>query len=1337
MPERTRVARLGSSFAVALCLFLGRAQVTMNEYMVDTQDEVWTTYTNSNEVNDLAIEGNYLWAGTQGGVVQWDTRDGTYIKYTRSDGLVSNHVTAIAIDNDSGKWFGTRDGVSHLDGTTWIAYDTSNSGLADDDVQAVAIDLDGSKWFGTYGDGVSHFDGTNWTTYNTSNSGLADDDVRAIAIDLDSSKWFGTWGGGISHFDGINWTTYNTSNSGLADNDVRAIAVDLDGNKWFGTSGGGVSHFDGATWMTYNTSNSGLVDNYVRAIDIDTDSSKWFGTWGSGVSHLGGTTWTTFRPSNSGLADDHVGAMVIDSSGSKWFGTYGGGVSRFDGDIWTTFTAADGPIDNDVQTVAVDRFGGKWFGTWDGASWLTGNVWVHYTTSNSKLKDNYIQAIAVDHEGTVWFGTDHGGVSHFDGTTWITYDTSNSGLADNEVQAIAIDLDGSRWFGFGLYSDASGVSHFDGANWTTYNTSNSGLADNDVRAIAVDLDGSKWFGTDGGGVNHFDGVTWTTYDTSNSDLACDHVNAIAIDSAGNKWFGTWVGVSQFNGVTWINHYVSTFGPAGIVTAIAIDLDGSKWFGTDGGVSHFNGMYWRTYNTSNSGLTDNEVYAVAVDNNGTKWFGTKNGLSRFGHPPETETWVRVVDEGGTPLSGAWVYRNGTLIADSDGMAYQTNALGFLLVNGLDPSDCLVALVPRHKQLTTRTAHGSSGQNWAYAINVTNADLDPQGHITTTQMYDPATGEYLLTTARDNILVTFNVVVSIEWDAEEEYLTTVADAFGRASDYLYDVTDGQMAFGQVTIYDNAQHWADADFQILTKNTVRPYAFIGGITSDDTAHSIRVGRFWNGSSGDQGDWNQPYGYRTLIHEFGHYALHLYDEYFIRNLDGSVEGCDGPRCSAACTGLEVGPPPRDGSPDPNPEEPDNASIMYYQYKASELTDSDRWTFNCRNTEQARVNGVPDWQTVVAHYGGTEWALNTPSGRGSVMAGPDAFPSELLPFPVVEVHDEGPGGPPCRLRVLGSDSSPFPNALVALYTTPYTYTVAIDQGLTDQLGRLTIYGALEGDTIQAASFDGAYAGAVTVDGRTAYTLTLSPTSAGRLAARAGGSSPYLNLIPGSEGDTLMLEVHGAPAGALPLNAVVIPGEGGGVLQRTPLAFSAAEDAYIGQVSFAGVGLGSGEVQVDGTAGGAGGQWVSINSDYNLIRVLDGEANDLASEDGNLQLHIDAGSLPHHADAYAVVLPTGYVPGPLPGGKRVLGSAYEVRFSGAGTGLTKPGLLTVHYHPEVMGAASDLAIYWWDAAEEEWEWMGGEQSDLDNSVAAAVEQFGIYALMGKPFKVYLPIVLRQ
>ena len=681
-------------------------------------------------------------------------------------------------------------------------------------------------------------------------------------------------------------------------------------------------------------------------------------------------------------------------------------------------------------------------------------------------------------------------------------------------------------------------------------------------------------------------------------------------------------------------------------------------------------------------------------------------------------IRVVDDRGNAIAGVSVYADRQAITQTLTGPTVTNRAGLLSPGPIEMGTALVALVEQAEQPTARAAH----DGWAYRTYLTNLTLDAGGETQPFTVSGP--GEQRLIVRRNSPLILFNILVSIEWDADEEYLLSVADALRKASDYLYDVTDGQMAFDQVSIYDRARYWSHADFQISTKNTVRPYAFIGGITSDDTAHAIRVGRFWNGSSGNQGDWNEPCGYRTLIHEFGHYGLYLHDEYFVRLVD--AEGHFTGQAPAACTGVDVLN---------NDGDPTNASVMYYQYNASELADWERWTVNCQNTEQARVNGEPDWQTVVRHYGGTEWELNAPSSRGSVMAGPDVFPDHLLPFPIIEVHDEGGGGTPCQLTVLGPDGNPFPNALVALYTTPYSYTVAIDQGLTGQNGRLTVYGAQEGDTIQAASFDGAYAGALTVDARTSYTLTLSATRPTTLAAHIGGSSPYLNLIPGSEGDSLLLEVHGAPAGSLPLGAVVIPGAGGGSPQATSLAYSTGKDAYVGQVSLGGVGLGSGKVQVSGVAGG---QWVSINSDYNLLRVLDGQPNDLVSEDGNFQLHIAAGSLLHHADAYAVVLPTGYVPGPLPAGKQVVGSAYDVRFSGAATGLTKPGLLRLYYHPEVMGSISDLAIYQWNATTEEWMDVGGQRIELDNSMAAAVEQFGTYMLMGgEPSRTYLPSVLKR
>lgn len=353
-------------------------------------------------------------------------------------------------------------------------------------------------------------------------------------------------------------------------------------------------------------------------------------------------------------------------------------------------------------------------------------------------------------------------------------------------------------------------------------------------------------------------------------------------------------------------------------------------------------------------------------------------------------------------------------------------------------------------------------------------------------------------------------------------------------------------------------------------------------------------------------------------------------------------------------------------------------------------------------------------------------------MAGPEQFPQELLPFPEIEVQNEGGNSLPRQMVVHAPDGKPFPNALVALYTTPVSYTVAIDQGLTNRTGELTVYGAVAGDTIQVASLDGSLAGSSVIDEREQYEISLEPIT---LRQRKEGVAPYLNIVPGSEGDSLIVEVHGAAASGFALDAVVIPGEGGGSPQTTQLAYSGTHEAYIGQVSFAGVGLGSGEVRVTGLAGR---QPIRLNGNYNLVAIENGNSNDLTSEDGNLQLHVDVGSLLNGADGYGTVVPSGFVPGPLPGGQNVLGSAYVVRLSGAATRLAKPGMLTMYYHPDVVGLVEDAAIYYWDVQGEAWMFVGGTHDEVSGGVSVPVTKLGIYVLGGASAQrhtVFLPVAV--
>jgi hypothetical protein len=129
--------------------------------------------------------------------------------------------------------------------------------------------------------------------------------------------------------------------------------------------------------------------------------------------------------------------------------------------------------------------------------------------------------------------------------------------------------------------------------------------------------------------------------------------------------------------------------------------------------------------------------------------------------------------------------------------------------------------------------------------------------------------------------FNVLVALEWHPDEEYMAQLESAFHRASDLLFDITDGWMAFGQV-VFGGSELMDCADIQIMASNRLLSRAWVGAMhpfpeyPNDEKYMPIRAGRgLWNENRRGIIPWEETESYRTLIHEWGHYALTLTDEY------------------------------------------------------------------------------------------------------------------------------------------------------------------------------------------------------------------------------------------------------------------------------------------------------------------------------------------------------------------------------------------------------------------------------------------------------------------------------
>ena len=276
---------------------------------------------------------------------------------------LSAGVTAIAIDGNGNKWFGTANGLIRFDGADYTLFSDSNSNLVSNHVYCIAVDHNDIKWIGTDA-GVSRFDGTNWTTL------LSDTLVRAMAVDLENHVWFSIEGYGLLEYDGVSRKSYSDANGNLPANFISVIAVDSMNNIWFGDEFmPRVTKYDHQNWITYNihNPNPGVGMSGISAIAFRGKGNAWIEVPLSGIFIFDGASW------NITLKNASVHTLAIDPEGTAWAGYnvlwLGGGVSSYDGNHWRNYNVSNsGIVDNWVTCIAIDTHGNKWIGTGSGVS---------------------------------------------------------------------------------------------------------------------------------------------------------------------------------------------------------------------------------------------------------------------------------------------------------------------------------------------------------------------------------------------------------------------------------------------------------------------------------------------------------------------------------------------------------------------------------------------------------------------------------------------------------------------------------------------------------------------------------------------------------------------------------------------------------------------------------------------------------------------------------------------------------------------------------------------------------------------------------------------------------
>ncbi|MFC1750376.1 two-component regulator propeller domain-containing protein [Pseudomonadota bacterium] len=326
-------------------------------------------------VKSMFADGKYVWVGTSGGVIRYDTDVDDYQLFNnKNSGLLSN-------------------GIFHV------------SRLGERMV------------IGTYGGGLALFtpETNKWQTINIPH-GLADQFVYDVIEASNGDVWIATWSGANrvrnGEFDNPNaWDTYTVENTngGLPNPWVYAVDEGLNGDIWMATEGG-LARFNSGQWTNWGH-DEGLGAPYEvvkEAIQFKSDPGK------ASMHHRRQKEEQGLQDVNSAYNPNYVISMAVEENGTIWAGTWGAGLSRFDGKAWKTYTTSDGLPANHIFMLYLDTQGELWIGTSKGL--------VHFdqqsgsfdikTVANGLYADN-VFSMANGRDNSLWIGS-FGGVAHIE-----------------------------------------------------------------------------------------------------------------------------------------------------------------------------------------------------------------------------------------------------------------------------------------------------------------------------------------------------------------------------------------------------------------------------------------------------------------------------------------------------------------------------------------------------------------------------------------------------------------------------------------------------------------------------------------------------------------------------------------------------------------------------------------------------------------------------------------------------------------------------------------------------------------------------------------------------------
>jgi len=616
---------------------------------------IWKNYSNMNDIVEMDISNDKIWAGTTGGVFSYDLNENSYRLYTKSEGLSSQNITSLKIHPNGSIWVGTLEGYIDIIHPESGDIDHINDIAKTDETSKRIYDFlirGDSVYVGT-DFGISLLDASRLLfieTYRklgtlTSNSSVFSLFFDNSLIAITDKGIAELIPGSINPASPDSWNTISIS--GTASLFENSSLTEFNGKFYVGTSRGVYEKSVNTILPRFLTDRTiydlAVSDNKLLIISADTV----FSYDGSSINV------------EHSYIDVILNGMYQSTAGEKYIFSKRG-IKSYPSVAGETFISPDGPALNAFSDMIVDNEGNLWAGSGresniGGIYTYNGNSWSNYNNDNTAaiVYDGF-HRLYYGNDNTIYFSNWGKGFTTYKDGNFTSYFPPNipvKGIIKNPnflvVWNVAHDSKGNLWILNYEASDRNVLSLITpDSTWHHYEMASPlSSAVINCEHFAIDQYDTKWFANsstfgNGPGLYYFnengtlddlDDDVWGVIKETDG-LSNNTITDIEIDQRGEIWVGTTEGITVVIEPTKPTSRLQKVFPlrAQSITCIAVDPINRKWVGTNQGVfvvSSDGTELIANYTESNSPIPTNSIKSITLDkNSGMAYIGTDFGLS---------------------------------------------------------------------------------------------------------------------------------------------------------------------------------------------------------------------------------------------------------------------------------------------------------------------------------------------------------------------------------------------------------------------------------------------------------------------------------------------------------------------------------------------------------------------------------------------------------------------------------------------------------------------------------------------------------------------------------------